>query len=133
MKIYGHSDDCIEVEGTHICEEFYIHKGGSYLRFDNDLVVRCTFNEQKDVGWRFSVINLPATNTVEEIGPDEDGDYSLIIYGKEPEAVVCDDTPSGPSSGMARDLLEDFDRWRNLTDEQVIRVVLFLRDEIGVL
>ena len=35
LRIFGHSDDCIEVEGS-VTDEFYVREGRSFLRFDKN-------------------------------------------------------------------------------------------------
>lgn len=124
LRIYGHSDDCIEIDWNRGVaeEEFYVREGRSFLRFDGGLVVAATFCADKDEAWRFRVVFNPEGLKVEELGPNEDGDYELNIRNGDgpaysPAWVRHDATPNGPDDEQIEDELDSMD-WRDMSKEQ---------------
>lgn len=119
MRIYGHSDDCIEIDGEGLREEVYLRDGRSFLRFACGTVVRCRFGEEGR-GWLFDVVTHGegVTSVVGE--PDDQLDSDLVLEGVQ-LPMVHDATADGPDEEQIEDFFEDFD-WRDL-DADVRRSV----------
>ena len=117
MRIYGHSDDCIEVEGVSFREEYSLGDD-SHLIFPSGLVIRCTFCDKPDEAWRFRVVKNPAFIDVEETGPNEDGDYQLEV-AEEPHELRHCQSADGETRQEMEDRLAEFDRWDNLEDGEL--------------
>jgi hypothetical protein len=113
-RIYGHSDDCIEIDGGNLREEFGL-SNDSYLRFPDGLVIRCTFCHNEDECWRFRVVRNPANVRVTESGPDKDQDYELTIDATY-TLVYHDDSPDGMTAERLAERLNDAD-WRDFPPE----------------
>ena len=125
VEIYGHSDDCIEVDGGLLQEEFYIREEGSFLRFPDGLVVRCTFCAEDNEAWRFRVVRNPANVRIEEQGPDDHEDYRLVVHADYP-SVDHDATEDGPDNSQIRDELDRFDA-ADYSNEERRAIFNFLR------
>jgi hypothetical protein len=113
-RICGHSDDCIEIEGGKLCEEFSL-SDYSYLRFPDGLVIRCTFCDNDEEAWRFRVVKNPANVNVTESGPNEDRDYELTIDATY-TLVYHDDSPDGMTPGKLAEMFGEAE-WRRVRPE----------------
>jgi len=85
IKIYGCSDDLIEIEGRIREEFYYIGNEPTFIMFDNGFLVSVNFDNNGI--WRFNVINKTTYNYIKHEATgleDENGkdDYSdvIIIY-----------------------------------------------------
>lgn len=93
IKIYGASDDLIEVEGDVVGEEIGTcgwsedDCGGDYLCFSNGVIVFIAYGLDGTACWRVKVIANPANIDckLEDKEVTEDGDYS--------ETLIMNDTP----------------------------------------
>lgn len=77
IKIYGHSDDIIVIEGD-INEEFYINSDnteGDYLGFSDGTLIKVIY----DGFWRFFPIKLGTAEYSKTEATDIDKNYSDII------------------------------------------------------
>lgn len=54
LKIYGYSDDLIEVEGD-IEEEFNVNEGAAFIGFSDGTLLRAIFSTD---GWLFRIIQV---------------------------------------------------------------------------
>lgn len=78
IKIYGASDDLIEIEGD-ISEEFdhYNDEEPFYLAFSDGTALSVLYD--KDGFWRINRLAFGSAEYSKHEGMDEDGDYSDII------------------------------------------------------
>ena len=99
IRIYGHSDDCIEIDGA-ITEEFYASNGPMYLHFDNRLVVECEYSPEDYPGkWRIREVkpsNYQTTHEPAQDDEDNNTDVLRITHGPMPKRVQCWSSPDGP-------------------------------------
>lgn len=54
IKVYGSSDDRIEVEGEKLNEEFYGGEQATYLSFSDGTLLSCVYSD--DALWHFAVL-----------------------------------------------------------------------------
>lgn len=131
MIISGHSDDCIIVTGKNIEEEFYlVDNNSSFITLQNGMVIRCTFSESEDVGWRFFVMNNSTDGSsvsVKEEGPDDRGDYRLVFDNYDSKYVWFDWSKDGPTVKQALNTLEVFDSWHKVPGTALIKIYEILR------
>lgn len=78
IKIYGVSDDLIEIDGD-IREEFnhYNEDDPFYLAFSDGTALSINYN--KDGFWRINRLAIGSAEYFKHEGMDEDGDYSDIV------------------------------------------------------
>ena len=117
--IYGHSDDCIEIEadGPIGSQEFYGYDGARFLFFSDGTVVRCEYTESDQ--WSIQRVKpgtMQATVTHEAATDDEDlyTDKLTIDTGGAFAWVECWASPDGPAADELRDaitLLTDRADW----------------------
>lgn len=109
IRIYGHSDDCIEIEGA-IVDEHYAYDGPMYLHFDNGLVVECEYSPEDYSGkWRIREVKPCHYQTIHEPAQDCDNnntDVLRLTHGPMPKRVSCWSAPDGP---CREELIEKLD------------------------
>ena len=149
IKIYGHSDDCIEVDGIGesacVTDEFYINKGGTgLLLFDKDgkrSLVLCTFGESKDdsrISWDFNPVEMEQDDDLVFLKSRDDRHDDTLDFKLEShiDFVHAEAWPwfegatlgNFPYVGDVRErIIEDEDFFRNLSDDQVRNVWLASR------
>lgn len=136
MIVSGYSDDCIVVTGNNIEEEFYlVDNDSSFITLQNGMVIRCTFSEKEDVGWRFFVMNNPTDGSsvsVKEEGPDDRGDYRLVFDNYDSKYVWFDWSKDGPTVKQALNTLEVFDSWHKVPGTALIKIYEILRQNKSV-
>ena len=78
LKIYGASDDLIEIDGD-IREEFnhYNEDDPFYLAFSDGTALSINYNN--DGFWRINRLAIGSAEYSKHEGADEDGDYSDIV------------------------------------------------------
>ncbi len=107
VKIYGHSDDNIEIEAPGLREEYGLRRN-SHLRFSDGTVIQCTFDEVEGWAWHFGIVNKGGGYISHETECDEDGDMTLTL-DIEAEWDSHDNTPDGPDHDQLNDDLEQLD------------------------
>lgn len=75
VRVYGASDDCIEVDGD-IYEEFYANREGNYLAFSNGSLLEIQYAD--DGIWR--IRSLTGEIRVDACPPDDDDHYTDYAY-----------------------------------------------------
>lgn len=125
MKIYGHSDDCIEIEGRNINDEIYLMGEMLFLHFDGGVVIQCSFCLEEDECWRFRVVKNDAGVSFTENGPNEDDDYELVL-NFEPTSFYATDSVEGVTASFARKCLKNNINWDNMSDDQVIDIYKYM-------
>lgn len=89
MKIYGSSDDLIEVEGTSFEEEFMVGKK-VYLATSHGVLIKAHYDDGE---WLFRVVRNTNVRSVVVRGIgvfDNPNDYSeVVVLGDEVEWVLC--------------------------------------------
>ena len=101
VKIYGRSDDCIEVDGD-IHDEYSAYDGWKWLHFGDGTVVKIGYameDAPKGKGWHIEVVakgTAVATALPPEMEDDEHYTDVLQIEG-DLWRVRCCDAPDGPS------------------------------------
>ena len=109
--IYGHSDDCIEIEadGPIGEQEFDGYDGARFLHFSDGTVVRCEYTANGV--WRIERVKpgiMHATVTHIPGANDDEDNYTdrLTLTTRKPFAWVdCWSSPSGPSDDELRDAI----------------------------
>lgn len=97
LKIYGSSDDLIEVDGTSLNEEFnYSGRDrdddkGAYLAFSDGTLLSCTYD--RDGIWRFNILSKGKSFiSKDECIEEKDGRYSDHVFmGEDMQWVVFGD------------------------------------------
>jgi hypothetical protein len=119
ITVYGHSDDCIEVDGD-LAEEFNTYNEWKYLHFNEGTVVKIGYSmkdapkhEGKDKGWHVEVVTLGDGTKAEMLAPTiEDGDNhytdKLQLVG-DLKSVRCTKSAGGMTSEDLKEFFEDFD------------------------
>jgi len=114
LIIYGHSDDCIEIESGSFRDAFaYNGKGRDYLHFPCGLVVKCEFDMEPDTAWRFKVVANPEAFAVTETDPCEDCDYRLAI-NCDATYAMHHATANGPDDEEAVSVVENTE-WEHVS------------------
>lgn len=107
VKIYGHSDDCIEIEGS-ISEEFgYYRNNYKYLHFNDGTVIRAGREQEDGKLWSFDVIKAGEFASIQKESIPEDG-YTNDVMTIEGtfSSVKCWNSADGPDD---KDVEEYFD------------------------
>lgn len=131
VKIYGSSDDCIEVDGN-LREEFYLKEPASYLHFGDGTVVKAEYapKDDDDYRWRFTVMVYggcqveKAEGTYHEEEPGAKCD-KLILKG-DLKNVRCWSSVGGPTKRDIQDWIDNFDI-DDVTPEQALRIMEILQ------
>lgn len=74
-KVYGHSDDCVEIEGD-VDAEFY--DDDTRLKFDDGTILRITY--ANDGFWRIEVLTRGTLFVRVVQGGDVDDDYTDVAH-----------------------------------------------------
>lgn len=75
IKIYGSSDDLIEIEGD-IREEFNTDESISFLGFSDGTLLSIFYS---DVFWRIHLVHKGSATYAKTEATDEDTDYSDVV------------------------------------------------------
>lgn len=81
LEIYGHSDDCIEIEGA-LREEFYLIGSDdekSYLAFSDGTVLSVLYD--KDGAWRFNRVAGGTSAYSKQEADEDDGTDRVTLEG----------------------------------------------------
>ena len=131
VTIYGHSDDCIEVEGD-VREEFDAYEGYRWLHFNDGTIVNIGYDQMPDKGWDISVVKLGAGTKANVLEPEmQDGDHytdRLELVGKI-KSVKCRRNGGGTlTDGELEDFFENFS-WRDYTVKQLVAAYAILEPD----
>lgn len=105
LKIYGHSDDCIEIESsepgkpTFRDELYYNGDRKTFVRFPCGLVIEALFavpDSRNPNGWAFDIIRNPNHYHASETNNDED-DLMLTFDRLYVDEAIVQSTPNGPN------------------------------------
>jgi hypothetical protein len=93
VKVFGDSDDLIEIEGD-LREEFNDYKTGEepgYLAFSNGTVIRIQYGATTEAIWRITVIHRPegTNHTLTPCPLGQDDVISDVLEIAAPERIVC--------------------------------------------
>lgn len=108
VKIYGYSDDNIEIEAPGLREEYGLRRN-SHLRFSDGTVIRCTFDEVEGWAWHFAVINKGEGLRAARHDRDEECEDMTLHLLIDAEWVSHDNTPDGPCREQLLNDLEQLD------------------------
>jgi hypothetical protein len=108
VKIFGRSDDLIEVEGTFEDEFNPPWLNWGYLHFDEGTIVKAGYDLVEGKGWHIEVVKHGAA-VAKMLDPElDDGDHYTDVLELSCESGLtsakCWGTPEGPSD----DDIEDF-------------------------
>jgi hypothetical protein len=114
-KVYGHSDDCIEVEG-HLEDEFSSFDKASHLYFSDGTILRCEYGANDKAQWEIKPVKIGTVgpgNVVRSKATDEDANFTdtVEIHGNL-LWVECWENADGP------DFDELVERIRGLIDNR---------------
>jgi hypothetical protein len=134
VEISGHSDDCIEVVGDRLTDEFSAYTGPKFLHFSDGSIFQAEYSPDDSGCWRINRIKegtAKATKThvgVPDGADEEDDDYSdrWTLKG-DLQWVECWNSPE-PShdtlSDMFREGIEVGDRVDNAALLKAYRLVV---------
>lgn len=126
VKVYGESDDRIEINGS-FREEFEGGEAWKYLHFDDGTVIKVGFDLVEDKGWHIAPVRLAPSAFVEYMKPEMDMDEArhfsdvLQVQGNFNHIEVWDN-PEGPDKESMIEWLLDLDRdsVRGITHENIL-------------
>ncbi len=111
VEIYGHSDDCIELEGT-IADEFSAWNKWQYLHFADGTIVKVGYDKVPDKGWHIEVVREHAKVTVGK-PTHQDGEHytdRLSLDGEGLAPVECWSSEDGPTDSDMEIFWDNFDQ-----------------------
>ena len=113
VRIFGRSDDLIEVDGN-FQDEFNSPYGvWWYLHFDEGTVVKCGYDLVDGEGWHIEIAKIGVAHS-EMLDPEmQDGEHytdvlELSCDGKL-KSAKCYGSPDGPSDNDVEEFFERFD------------------------
>jgi hypothetical protein len=114
VKIYGRSDDLIEVDGDFEDEFNPPYCDWAYLHFDEGTVLKIGYDLVDDKGWHIEVVRAGLARSTFRDPEMDDGDHYTDVL-----ELHCEDAylksaklwsaPDGPSDGDVEDFFERFD------------------------
>lgn len=113
VRIYGRSDDLIEVDGNFEDEFNPPYGGWAYLHFDEGTVVKAGYDLVDGKGWHIEVVRVGVARS-EMFAPEMvDGEHytdvlELSCAGRL-KSAKCWGSPDGPSDDDVEDFFERFD------------------------
>lgn len=135
VEVYGHSDDCIEVEGGPLTDEFGAYNATTYLHFGDGTVIEACYSPEDDVhdyggGWRIRPVKVADGTTVERVPGTYEGDNGdgtprcdkLIITG-DLRSVQCWSSADGPTGNDIKEWFSNHFNPRDLTADQAKQIM----------
>jgi hypothetical protein len=133
VEIYGHSDDCIEVDGD-LHEEFTSYNGPSFLHFGDGTVIEAEYGPSNDAGyfWRIRPIKQLSADKCRRVPGTYDGDEGrkcdkLILEG-DLKWVECWGSAEGPTEDDCDLFMDKLVDSVVLSTDQVKRIMAIARE-----
>jgi hypothetical protein len=126
ILIYGHSDDCIELEGD-FRDEFSAYDCWRYLHFADGTVVKCGYGLIEDKGWHFRVVhNGHRLEGYRLIADGEDENDRLELTGGDLTPVVLWSSADGPTADDMEEFWDGFET-RDHDNEKLVKAFRVLK------
>lgn len=123
VRVFGHSDDLVEVEGGSLSEEFYAYDGGRHLIFSEGTIIHAAYDPPGYEGkWKLDVVQRGEAQVNHTPAPEDDEDnYSDVVTLQGPLQWVECWTDREPSECELIERLQSFD-FRDLSPADMLRV-----------
>ncbi len=129
VEIYGHSDDCIEVDGGKLTDEFPAYDVAKFLHFSDGTILEVEYSPKDDDNYRWRIketklaygtklTRKPGTYHGESPGAKCD----KVILDGDIRWVRCYSQAAGPSEDDIERFFDSFDP-NDLTQEQKLQIM----------
>jgi hypothetical protein len=129
VEIYGHSDDCLEVEGGKLTDEFPAYGKAKFLHFNDGTIIEAEYGPEcdEDYRWRIRPVKTGNGTAITRVdgtchGEDEGAICDRLILFGDFSSVKCFNTAEGPDADDLETFFDNFD-YRDLTPDQAKRVM----------
>lgn len=119
VKVYGASDDLVEVEGGALTDEFGAYDRAVYLHFNEGTVLRVEY--KRDGVWHIERVKTGTAEYSHKPAPQgNEDDYSdQVELRGDLTSVECWDRVDGPSKDALVEKCQDYDDWRRLSLDEL--------------
>lgn len=129
VEIYGHSDDCIEVEGGDLTDEFSAYDCKKFLHFSDGTIIEAEYSpkDDDDYRWRVRPVKIGKGTTIERVdgtyhGEDDGAKCDRLILSGAFDWVRCYGSAEGPTGSDIEAFFANLD-YRDLSKEQQRQVM----------